>query len=323
MNSSLQVRSVSGSIICRLPREEVSDLSTSELEQHVHDVLQLSSEEDVALTFHEGQILSDEDSLQSLFSHVVQTIEVQAIMQGPIVFSLPKSGVQLPLSRKWAAALKVGELKRRLIERLETRPFGGSLIFCGEKLEDSSLVKDVLPLGESCKVDLDLNDDHLPLMYYYMVVQLPTAGGPAHVLAAGAAPGAPPAIPLPLPGAPPVWGAAAAPPLLGFGGAAHLWVPAGAAGIAAAAGTAAAAAAAGCPLPVTDIAHAWGFGPALGAPAPPPLPAAVPGATGPGGSVQQLGTAVVEADRAAAARASPAELQSLLQKRLTRSLQQR
>merc|ERR1719215_602976 len=184
MNSSLQVRSVSGSIICRLPREELLNLSTSELEQHVHAVLHLSSEEDVALTFHEGQVLSDEDSLESLFSKEDEAIEVQAIMQGPIVFSLPKAGVQLPLSRKWAAALKVGDLKGQLIERLEKQQCQGSLIFRGEKLEDSSLVRDVLPLGESCKVDLDLNDDQLPLMYYYMVVQLPTAGGPAHVLAA-------------------------------------------------------------------------------------------------------------------------------------------
>merc|ERR1712096_75437 len=64
------------------------------------------------------------------------------------------------------------------------------LTFSGQMLQDSSWLKDVLPLGESTEIILGLAQQHHQMMYYYVV--LPAAGA-----AAAGAPVPPPAVPRP------------------------------------------------------------------------------------------------------------------------------
>jgi len=193
MVGHLQVRSVSGAPVCCF-EQKVPNFTVSELEEHVHSALGLNREEDVSLTL-DSQILSDLDSdhpWKGCSGDVA--VEVQCVVQAPIQFSF-ECGTSLckdtrfliQMSRKVASGLRVGQLKGQAMKRIEQQRWTeiSLLKFSGETLPDHQLLGEVLPLGQSEEVNLDLNLQRQTQRVYYYVAATPVEYPRAHPNAEG------------------------------------------------------------------------------------------------------------------------------------------
>lgn len=182
-HGKLQVRSVSGQAVCCFEQDEVPNFTVSQLEEHVHSALSLSREEDVTLTL-DSQILQESDNpfpwSQSATS---PTTEVQCIVQTPITFNFEcgtslcsdQPPVLIPMSRKVASRLRVGQLKGQAMKCIEQQRWTEicSLKLAGELLPDHQLLGDVLSLGNIDNVTLDLDLQRQTQRVYYYVAATP------------------------------------------------------------------------------------------------------------------------------------------------------
>lgn len=188
MAGKLQVRSVSGEPVCCFEQEKVPQFTVSQLEEHVHSVLSLSREEDVTLT-HGSQILQHPESyVPWSASSKSAVVEVQCVVQAPITFNFacgknlcsePHSPVLIPMSRKTASRLRVGQLKGQAMKCIEQQRWTEicRLKFSGEVLADHRFLGEVLPLGESDEVTLDLDLQRQGQRVYYYVAAAPAVTG--------------------------------------------------------------------------------------------------------------------------------------------------
>jgi hypothetical protein len=306
-HGKLQVRSVSGQAVCCFEQDEVPNFTVSQLEEHVHSALSLSREEDVTLTL-DSQILQASDNPCPWSKNATcAATEVQCIVQTPITFNFEcgtslcsdQPPVLIPMSRKVASRLRVGQLKGQAMKCIEQQRWTEicSLKLAGELLPDHQLLGDVLSLGNIDNVTLDLDLQRQTQRVYYYVAATPVrrvlgASGPLTPV-----PVPPPApvvvqAPVPLPRPEVVHtaldGPVMQPVIL-------------------------------TPVPVSPPAPV-----VVQAPVPLPRPEVVH--TGLDGPVIQPVTKVylaAHAERSAAAAASPEELQALIQHRLTMSLERR
>jgi hypothetical protein len=182
-HGKLQVRSVSGKAVCCFEQDEVPNFTVSQLEEHVHSALGLSREEDVTLTL-DSQILQESDNPFPWSKNATcAATEVQCIVQAPITFNFEcgtslcsdQPPVLIPMSRKVASRLRVGQLKGQAMKCIEQQRWTEicSLKLAGELLPDHQLLGEVLSLGNIDNVTLDLDLQRQTQRVYYYVAATP------------------------------------------------------------------------------------------------------------------------------------------------------
>jgi len=184
MAGKLQVRSVSGEPVCCFEQDEVPNVTVSQLEELVHSALNLSREEDVTLTL-DSEVLRDSDNEVPWSKDLCFPVEVQCVVQAPITFNFEcakslcsdEQSVLMPMSRKVAAKLRVGQLKGLAMKCIEQQRYTDlfGLTLSGETLLDHKFLSEVLPLGLSGEVTLGLDLQRQTQRVYYYVAGSPVA----------------------------------------------------------------------------------------------------------------------------------------------------
>lgn len=175
MATELEVSSLAGETLLAVPLDQVPDLVVSELDELlsvIGSVKWKAEEEDVAF-ISDGEILEENIRLADLeaSSQDETTIHLQRLVQSPVCFFLHTNVFNgnaappmLRVSRRKAARMTVGDLKRKFIEKdLLMRYLAHfTVTFDGRELQDHRRLQQVVPLDDLNEIDIGLCPPEVP-----------------------------------------------------------------------------------------------------------------------------------------------------------------
>jgi hypothetical protein len=175
MAAELEVSSLAGEALLAVSIDEVADMVVAELDELLSVIgsVKWKAEEEDVVFISDGEILDDNMRLVDLEagSQDETTIHLQRVVQNPICFFLHTDifngnapPPMLRVSRRKAARMTVGDLKRKFIEKdlLMRNNVHCTVTFDGRELQDHRRLQQVLPLDDLNEIDIGLCPPELP-----------------------------------------------------------------------------------------------------------------------------------------------------------------